>query len=127
MPLSKRRSGCPISLSLDLLGDKWSLLIVRDIMFLQRCTYSDFLAAKEKIATNILNDRLQLLTSAKIVRRTKGAEDGRKVIYSLTEKGMDLMPALLALIEWGEKYHRGVSYPKHLIQAAVRVREARST
>lgn len=120
MPFSKRRSGCPISLSLDLLGDKWSLLIVRDIMFLQRCTYSDFLSAKEKIATNILNDRLRLLTSANIVRRRKGTEDGRKVIYSLTEKGMDLMPALLALIDWGEKYHREVSYPKHLIQAAVR-------
>ena len=99
------RSNCPISTALDIFGDKWSLLIVRDIMFKGRNTYGDFLNGGEKIATNILADRLMLLEAAGIIAKKKHPESKAKILYTLTAKGIDLAPALVEIITWSEKHH----------------------
>lgn len=100
----KKRSGCPVSSSLDIWGDKWSLLIVRDLMYAKECTYSDFLKSEEKIATNILATRLQMLESAGIISKSEHPDSKAKVLYRLTAKGIDLLPMLIEMYLWGEKY-----------------------
>jgi DNA-binding HxlR family transcriptional regulator len=100
------RSDCPISTALDILGDKWSLLVIRDMMFKGKNTYGDFLDSEEKIATNILADRLSLLESAGIISKHKHPESKAKVLYKLTDKGVDLLPLLVEIIEWSEKHHK---------------------
>jgi DNA-binding HxlR family transcriptional regulator len=99
-----RRSTCPISTTLDILGDKWTLLIIRDLMFKGKKTYGEFLQSEEKIATNILADRLFILEKNGIVE--KKAFPGNKVknLYQLTPRGIDLMPILFEIILWGDKY-----------------------
>lgn len=99
------RSTCPISTALDLFGDKWSLLIVRDMVFNGMNTYGDFLNGGEKIATNILADRLLLLEAGGIITRQKHPDSKAKVLYALTPKGIDLVPALVEIISWSAKYH----------------------
>ena len=98
------RSDCPISTALDIFGDKWSLLIIRDMMFKERNTYGDFLEGGEKIATNILADRLLLLENAGIITKDKHPDSKAKVLYKLTTKGIDLAPVLVEIIAWSEKY-----------------------
>ena len=99
------RSDCPISTALDIFGDKWSLLVIRDMMFKGKNTYGDFLNGGEGIATNVLADRLALLECAGIISRQKHPESKAKVLYKLTPKGIDLIPALVEIIAWSEKYH----------------------
>lgn len=98
------RSTCPISSALDIFGDKWSLLVVRDLMFNQKKTYGEFLESEEKIATNILADRLMLLESGGIISKAKHPDSKAKVLYTLTEKGIDLVPSLVEIILWSEKH-----------------------
>ena len=100
----KKRSDCPVSSSLDIWGDKWSLLIVRDLMFFNRRTYGDFLGSGEKIATNILAARLQVLEENGIIIKSEHPESKAKVLYRLTQKGIDLLPVLLETMIWAEKY-----------------------
>lgn len=95
-----RRSGCPVSISLDVLGDRWSLLIVRDIMVRGYRTFREFLNSGEGIATNILSDRLRNLTAAGILTTEPSEDDGRSTHYRLTEKGIALAPVLLELLIW---------------------------
>lgn len=99
------RSDCPISTALDIFGDKWSLLIIRDLVFKGKNTYGDFLEAGEGIATNILADRLALLEWAKIISKEKHPDSKAKVLYRLTQKGIDLVPVLVEIIAWSEQYH----------------------
>ena len=99
------RSDCPISITLDIFGDKWSLLIVRDMIFKGMNTYGDFLKGGEKIATNILADRLMLLEAGGIIAKQKHPESKAKILYTLTSKGIDLVPALVEIIVWSEKHH----------------------
>lgn len=99
------RSDCPISTALDIFGDKWSLLIVRDMVFKGLSTYGDFLNGGEKIATNILADRLTMLEAGGIIAKQKHPESKAKILYTLTPKGIDLVPALVEIIAWSEKYH----------------------
>lgn len=101
----KHRSDCPISFSLDYLGDKWVLLILRDLIFTDKATYGDFLLSKEKIATNILADRLKLLEANGFITSAASPEKKNKFIYSLTQKGIDLVPAIIELTLWGSKYN----------------------
>lgn len=98
-----RRSGCPLSVSLEAVGDPWSLLVVRDLMFKDRTTFKEFQESEEGIATNVLADRLQRLESQGIVVKRRDVTDARKVIYRLTEKGIDLAPVLVELIIWGAR------------------------
>ena len=97
----QRRSGCPISCSLDLLGDKWSLLIVRDMVFVGKRYFKEFLVSDEGIASNILADRLQRLEATGIITKRSDPDSGRQVLYSLTEKGIGLIPLLVELVCWG--------------------------
>ncbi|TWR24979.1 helix-turn-helix transcriptional regulator [Mucilaginibacter achroorhodeus] len=98
------RSDCPISFSLDYLGDKWTLLILRDLMFTEKSTYGEFLTSQEKIATNILADRLRVLETNGFITSNVSPEKKNKFIYSLTEKGIDLVPVIAEFMIWGSKY-----------------------
>jgi DNA-binding HxlR family transcriptional regulator len=100
---AKCRSHCPINFVLETLGDKWTLLIVRDLMFKGKKTYGEFLQSAEGISTNILVERLKRLEKHGIVVKCK-AEDKRSTLYRLTEKGKDLLPAMLELTAWSAKY-----------------------
>lgn len=104
MTTIKKRSDCPISSSLDIWGDKWSLLIVRDLIFSMQCTYGDFLKSEEKIATNILATRLHLLESNGIITKLNHPESKAKVLYQLTQKGIDLLPIMIEIHLWADKY-----------------------
>jgi len=96
----KLRSGCPLNASVEILGDRWSLLIIRDIMLRGFRSYKEFLSSYEKIATNILADRLQKLITHGIITTKGDPSDGRKFIYSLTPKGIDLAPVLTEMVLW---------------------------
>jgi DNA-binding HxlR family transcriptional regulator len=104
MKSSEKRSDCPISSSLDIFGDKWSLLIVRDLMLHKTRTYGDFSKAEEKIATNILANRLQVLEENGIIVKLPFPDNKVKVLYQLSRKGVDLIPALIEIALWGGKY-----------------------
>jgi DNA-binding HxlR family transcriptional regulator len=99
-PIPNRRSGCPLNASVEILGDRWSLLIIRDMMLRGFRTYKEFLGSYERIATNILADRLQKLMAHGIVTTGRDPSDGRKLIYSLTPKGIDLAPVLTEMVLW---------------------------
>ena len=98
------RSTCPISFTLDILGDKWTLLILRDMVFAGKSAYGEFLQSPEKMATNILADRLATLDSQGFVTKQVAADKKSKFTYRLTEKGLDLIPILAEIIQWGTKY-----------------------
>jgi DNA-binding HxlR family transcriptional regulator len=99
-PSFARRSGCPLNASIEMLGDRWSLLIIRDMMVRGFRTFKEFLESHEKIATNILADRLRKLESNGIISVEPDPSDGRKSIYSLTPKGIDLAPVLTEMVLW---------------------------
>jgi DNA-binding HxlR family transcriptional regulator len=101
------RSTCPISAALEVLGDRWSLLIVRDMMFGGARTYTDFLASDEGIATNILANRLSKLQASGIITGARDPRDGRSLVYRLTAKGIDLAPVLMELSAWGTRHEEG--------------------
>jgi DNA-binding HxlR family transcriptional regulator len=100
----ERRSDCPITGTLELLGDRWSLLIVRDLMFKGLREYGQFLAAGEGISTNILAERLERLMCAGVIVRAEHPSNGKKYVYRLSEKGVDLAPLMIELAVWGAKY-----------------------
>ncbi len=119
----KKRSDCPISSSLDIWGDKWSLLIVRDLMFAQQCTYGDFLKADEKIATNILASRLQSLEENGIITKSEHPDSKAKVLYKLTQKGIDLVPVLIEINLWAEKHFTLPAEQKALLKEVKKDKE----
>jgi DNA-binding HxlR family transcriptional regulator len=96
----KRRSGCPLNASVEMLGDRWSLLIIRDMMLRGARTYKEFLECYEGIATNILADRLRKLVAHGIITTEADPSDGRKLLYLLTPKGIDLAPVLTEMVLW---------------------------
>ena len=96
----KRRSECPLNASVEMLGDRWSLLIIRDMMLRGFRTYKEFMECYEGIATNILADRLRKLVAYGIIAAEPDPSDGRKLIYSLTAKGIDLAPVLTEMVLW---------------------------
>ncbi|TDW47743.1 HxlR family transcriptional regulator [Flavobacterium sp. 270] len=100
----KKRSDCPVSYSLEAFGDKWSLLIVRDLMMKKKCTYGEFIKSDEKIATNILAARLLSLEENGIIQKLEHPESKAKVLYQLTQKGIDLVPIIVEINLWAEKY-----------------------
>ena len=111
-----RRSTCPISASLEVLGDRWSLLIVRDMMFGGARTYKDFLTSEEGIATNVLANRLTRLQDSGIIASDRDPKDRRSFIYRLTAKGAELAPVLMELSRWGTRFEE--SEPPHGILQA---------
>ena len=95
------RSGCPVSSSLDVVGDKWSLLIIRDMLVKHKKTFKQMSDSYEKIAPSILSARLKLLESYKLIFKTKAAENKKENIYLLTEKGIRLTPIIIEFSLWG--------------------------
>lgn len=120
---SQHRSGCPVSISLEVLGDRWSLLIVRDLMIRGFRTYREFQQSGEGISTNILAQRLRKLETGGIITAEAEESDRRRVNYRLTEKGIDLAPVLLELLIWGSR-HEQTGAPCALIDEMAKHREA---
>ncbi len=104
MKQQKKRSDCPVSCSLEIWGDKWSLLIIRDMMFAGKSTYGDFLKSPEAISTNILASRLQDLEATGIIKKMDHPDSKAKVMYKLTQKGIDLLPVIVEIQLWADVY-----------------------
>jgi DNA-binding HxlR family transcriptional regulator len=103
---AKRRSGCPLNASVEMLGDRWSLLILRDMMLRGFQSYKQFLDSYEGIATNILADRLKRLMAHGIITTREDPSDGRKLVYVLTDKGIDLAPVLAEMVLWAARHEK---------------------
>lgn len=116
------RSTCPIGCALDLLGDRWTLLVARDLLLAGKRRFSE-LCQPEGIATNILADRLKRLEAAGAIRKTRDPDDGRSFLYSPTPAGADLIPILLDLGVWGASHLAGGTAHPELIAAAQADRE----
>ncbi len=123
MAKQKRKSDCPISFALEIFGDKWSLLIIRDLMFKGKKTYGEFLLSEEKIATNILADRLIMLEEAGLIKSKKDKANKSKFNYALTEKGIDLVPVLLEIVKWSAKHDKKTAAPKEFVDRVKNDRE----
>jgi len=118
-----RRSACPIAGSLDVIGDPWSLVIIRDLMFRDNHEYTDFLGSEENLATNVLADTLTRLTEAGIVKRLEHPTQSNKFVYRLTEMGIDLLPLVIELSHWGVKYVPDNGGPPSAIKDALEKRD----
>ena len=112
------RSDCPISYALDVVGDKWSLIVLRDLIFVRKRYFQEFLDSPEKIASNILASRLKLLERAGLVTRAADAANARRVVYAPTAKALDLLPVLLELLLWGTKHHARANAPEPFVRRA---------
>ena len=112
----EKRSDCPISYTLDILGDKWTLLILRDIALSGKHFYKDFLQAGEGVATNVLSDRLKMLESYGIIESEIYEKTKTMKYYSLTEKGIELIPILVELWVWGAKSDPETSVSKETLE-----------
>lgn len=118
----KRTSGCPISFGLDVFGDKWTLLIIREIMLNGKRTYSEFLKADEGIATNILISRLKQLENDAIVEKYRDPNNRRSFVYHLTEKGRDLAPIILEIVIWSGVYDDRPNAMREVLEKILRDR-----
>jgi len=98
------RSGCPVNLSLEIFGDRWTLLVLRDIIFTGARHFRELLAGPERISSNVLTDRLSALVEHGLLTRTGDPSHKQKVTYSLTEQAIDLVPVFVQLGAWGTRY-----------------------
>ena len=105
MKTINRRSECPISYTLDIFGDKWTMLIIRDLLFYGKDSFSEFLCSDEKIATNILTDRLNVLLQEGFVTKHTAPTNKSKFLYRPTEKAIEMIPILSEITLWAEKYN----------------------
>jgi len=113
-----RRSDCPVSLLLDIVGDKWSLLILRDMLFFNKKAYLEFLHSDEKMATNILSKRLEKLETEGLIAKRVDENDRRKKVYELTQMGRDMLPVMLEIMIWSHTHQQGCNVPETLISRA---------
>lgn len=107
-----QRSTCPISTGLEIVGDRWTLLVIRDLMFAGKRHFREFLQSEEGISSNILAARLNALVENGLVTRRDDPSHAQKTIYSLTRKGLDLLPLIVAMSEWTQKYHPDTRRPE---------------
>jgi DNA-binding HxlR family transcriptional regulator len=112
----RRKSDCPVHFALEVFGDAWTLLIVRDLMFKGRTTYTELLHADEGIATNILADRLVRLEEDGIIAKQPDSNRATAGRYRLTPKGIDLLPIMLEIIQWSAKYDRRTAAPREFVK-----------
>lgn len=101
---------------MGIFGDKWTLLVIRDLMFKGKRYYGEFTDPEENIASNVLADRLKKLEQNGIVTKQRDPEHLSKFIYELTDKGLDLMPVMLSIIDWAEKYDEVTEVPQDFIK-----------
>jgi len=113
----RRRSDCPISSALDIFGDKWSLLVLRDLLFQGKGQFTELLRAEERIASNVLADRLQRLEHSGLVDKVPGPTGRERTTYVPTEKARDLVPTMLELMAWSAAHVPGTTAPPELISA----------
>lgn len=116
MKKSTLRSDCPINYLLECLGDKWTLLVIRDLVFEGKNFYKEFLASKEGIATNILSDRLKRLEKLEIIESRVYEKQRRQKVYMLTQKGKDLIPILVEVIAWSAKHRQGLNVKPEFLE-----------
>jgi DNA-binding HxlR family transcriptional regulator len=109
------RSDCPLNFGLEIFGDRWSLLIIRDLMFFGKRYYNEFLDSAEEISTNILADRLAMLEKEKIIQKRKDKDHKQKLVYTLTQKGIDLLPVIIEIGLWSEKYASNLNPGRNII------------
>ncbi|HEX6552344.1 MAG TPA: helix-turn-helix domain-containing protein [Ktedonobacteraceae bacterium] len=121
--IHERRSQCPINFSLEMLGDAWSLLIIRDIIYFDKKTYGEFLESGEGIARNILADRLAQLQQKGLLTKRSHPTDRRKDIYELTADGLAVIPILLDMAEWGATHSDSTNAPWEWLEAVRAHRE----
>ena len=117
------RSGCPVANALEILGDRWTLLVIRDLLFLGRREFGEFLGAGEGIATNILTDRLEKLCRSGLAARFDHPTDGKKYVYRATAAGIDLLPAMIELILWSAEHVPNVVIPAGRLDPMIKQRE----
>lgn len=117
------RSHCAVNYGVEIFGDRWSLLIIRDIIFAGKKTYGQFLKSEEGIATNVLASRLAFLEQQGILSKAPSPDDRRKDFYTLTEKGLDLIPIVLNIVLWSAK-HDSKSYVRNLKEFVDRLSES---
>lgn len=109
---SECRSACPVANALDVVGDRWTLLVIRDLMFMNKHGYHEFVKGPEGIATNILSDRLKRLVCTGLIDSLPHPDHKSKKLYYLTQKGKDLLPLLVEMILWGGTYRASPDMPK---------------
>ena len=120
---NQRRSDCPISFALGIFGDRWTLLVLRDLMLRNKRRFKELAAAPERIATNVLSDRLRRLADAGLITREPDPEDRRQGIYRATERGIDLVPMLVELVVWGARNDPGTGVTRDFIERFERNRQ----
>ncbi len=120
----KRDTGCPIAFALDTFGDRWSLLVIRDMAFKGFQSYNQFLNSEEKIATNVLADRLAELEELGIISKLTDPADGRRHLYVLTSKGIALLPVLIEMMQWSAQYDVNTIVKPEILSRIVHDREA---
>jgi DNA-binding HxlR family transcriptional regulator len=113
-----RRSDCPISNVLDVVGDKWSLLVLRDLMFFGKHSFTELQNSNEGVATNILTKRLESLDADGLINKTVHPQDKRKKVYTLTDKGLSMLPILLEMMIWSSQYDPNTDAPPAFIERA---------
>ena len=123
-PETPCRSHCPINFALEAFGDRWTLLIIRDLMFKGKSRYSDFLSSDEQMSTNILADRLKRLERLDMVTRTDEPGRRSRTSYALTDKGRDLLPIMLEITRWSAAHDPTTNAPRAFVRALDRDREA---
>lgn len=114
--LRSRRSNCPIACALDSVGDKWTLVVLRDIVLVRRRYFQELLAGNEGIASNILATRLKQLEATGMLTRRRDPAAPKRVIYEATEKALDLLPVMIELFRWSMKYDQNTAAPAHLVR-----------
>lgn len=117
-----RRSRCPLNIALEVFGDRWTLLILRDLLFKQFSTFRQFQDSGEGIATNILADRLKKLVDQGIIDSARSSSDARVISYRPTEKGLDLLPVIIEMIVWADRYE-DTAAPPHMVRRLTHDRE----
>jgi DNA-binding HxlR family transcriptional regulator len=115
-------SGCPIDYALDIFGDRWTLLVIRDLVFGGKRYFREFIESPEGIATNILATRLKKLEARGVISRRADPENRKQVVYELTDKGVDLIPVLLEIVRWGGRHDPDTAAPKAFVARVERDR-----
>ena len=121
---AKPRSSCPINFGLEIFGDKWTLLILRDMLMVGKKTFKEFQASDEGIASNILTDRLQRLEQCELILQKPSPSDGRQIYYLLTDAGRKLLPTLVEMAYWGATHDSKTGAPESFVTAYEQDRDA---
>jgi DNA-binding HxlR family transcriptional regulator len=111
----RRLSGCPIDYALDFFGDRWTLLVIRDLLFAGKRHFKEMMESPERIASNILTARLKKLEERGLIERSPDPDNRKQVIYTLTDKGRDLTPVLVEMVRWGGRHDPNSLCPKSVV------------